>query len=102
MALARIVNRTVKWAEEPVLSHTFIFPHVFNTIAMAEGTVTYFDSDGGYGFIDTDESEDDVFFHMADTDFEDDLDEGEDVVFDITQGDKGPRAENLERDNQDD
>ena len=64
---------------------------------MAEGTVTFFDDEGGYGFIETDESEDDVFFHMADTDFDEDLEEGEAVTFSIGQGDKGPRAEDLAR-----
>ena len=64
---------------------------------MAEGTVTYFNEEGGYGFIDTDDNDDDVFFHMADTDFEDDLVEGEEVRFDIGMGQKGPRAENIER-----
>lgn len=63
----------------------------------AEGTVTFFHDEGGYGFIDTDDSEEDVFFHMQDTDLDEDLEEGDEVTFDIGQGDKGPRAENLER-----
>lgn len=63
----------------------------------ASGTVTFFHDDGGYGFIETDESDDDVFFHMADTEFEEDLGEGEDVEFDIEPADRGPRAVNIER-----
>lgn len=66
---------------------------------MATGTVTYFDSEGGYGFIETDATDDDedVFFHMADTDLDEDLAEGEDVEFEVEEGDKGPRAADLTR-----
>jgi len=31
---------------------------------MANGTVDFFNDTGGYGFIDTDDADDDVFFHM--------------------------------------
>ena len=33
---------------------------------MATGTVDFFNDTGGYGFIDTEDSEEDVFFHMED------------------------------------
>jgi CspA family cold shock protein len=63
---------------------------------MATGEVAFFNDSGGYGFIETDESDDDVFFHMEDVGGPD-LEEGQEVEFDIVQADKGPRAENLER-----
>jgi len=64
--------------------------------AMAQGEVDFFNDTGGYGFIDTDESDEDVFFHMEDIGGPD-LEEGQEVEFDIVQADKGPRAENLTR-----
>ncbi|GGL32888.1 cold-shock protein [Halarchaeum grantii] len=63
---------------------------------MATGTVDFFNDTKGYGFIETDDADDDVFFHMEDIGGED-LEEGQEVEFDITRTDKGPRAENLKR-----
>jgi len=63
---------------------------------MAQGTVAFFNDTGGYGFIETDDAEDDVFFHMEDVGGPD-LEEGEDVEFDIVEAEKGPRAKNLQR-----
>ncbi|WP_435098403.1 cold-shock protein [Halarchaeum sp. P4] len=63
---------------------------------MATGTVDFFNETKGYGFIETDDADDDVFFHMEDIGGED-LEEGQEVEFDIKQTDKGPRAENLTR-----
>mgnify|MGYP002760846604 FL=1 len=56
---------------------------------MATGTVDFFNDTGGYGFIDTEDSEEDVGGP--------DLEAGQDVEFDIVQADKGPRAENVTR-----
>ena len=63
---------------------------------MAEGTVDFFHDEGGYGFISTEDSDDDVFFHMEDVGGED-LEEGQDVEFDIEDAPKGPRATNVAR-----
>ncbi|MES3517888.1 MAG: cold shock domain-containing protein [Natronomonas sp.] len=65
---------------------------------MANGTVDFFNDTGGYGFISTDDSDDDddVFFHMEDVGGPD-LEEGQDVEFDIESSPKGPRATNLVR-----
>jgi CspA family cold shock protein len=65
-------------------------------VAMATGTVDFFNDTGGYGFIDSDDSEEDVFFHMEDVGGPD-LEEGQEVEFEIEQADKGPRAKNLTR-----
>lgn len=52
-------------------------------------------TDRGFGFIESDGQ--DVFFHMSSVQgvrFED-LREGQNVTFEIGQGPKGPRAENV-------
>lgn len=62
----------------------------------AVGTVEFYNDTGGYGFITTDDTEDDVFFHLVDTDIEEDkMEEGIVVRFDVVQTDKGPRATNM-------
>ncbi|MFT4931252.1 MAG: CspA family cold shock protein [Natronomonas sp.] len=63
---------------------------------MAKGTVDFFHSRKGYGFISTDDADDDVFFHMEDVGGPD-LQEGEDIEFDIENAPKGPRATNVVR-----
>ncbi len=63
---------------------------------MAKGTVDFFKESGGYGFIETDDADEDVFFHMEDIGGPD-LEEGQEVEFDIVTAEKGPRAENLKR-----
>ena len=73
---------------------------------MVQGTVRDFNSQGNYGFIEIDEGEnseedrDDVFFHMDDIGGPA-LAEGQAVEFDIEQADRGPRATNLTRLNDD-
>jgi len=64
--------------------------------AMAKGTVDFFNDSGGYGFIKTEDADEDVFFHMEDVGGPD-LEEGQEVEFDIVEAEKGPRAENLKR-----
>jgi CspA family cold shock protein len=63
---------------------------------MAQGTVAFFNDTGGYGFIETDDADEDVFFHMEDVGGPD-LEEGQDVEFEIEQAEKGPRAKQLTR-----
>ena len=63
---------------------------------MSQGTVDFFNHSGGYGFISTDDADDDVFFHMDDIEGAD-LEEGQDVEFEIEDAPKGPRATNLVR-----
>ena len=66
------------------------------SVAMATGKVDFFNDTGGYGFIETEDSDEDVFFHMEDVGGPD-LEEGQEVEFEIVQADKGPRAKNLKR-----
>ena len=63
---------------------------------MASGTVAFFNERKGYGFIETEDADEDVFFHMEDVGGPD-LEEGQEVEFEIEQADKGPRAINLTR-----
>ena len=63
---------------------------------MAEGNVDFFNDTGGYGFISTDDADDDVFFHMEDVGGPD-LEEGQALEFEIESSSKGPRAANVVR-----
>ena len=63
---------------------------------MAEGEVDFFNDTGGYGFISTEDADDDVFFHMEDVGGPD-LGEGQAIEFDIESSPKGPRASNVVR-----
>ncbi len=68
----------------------------FLRIEMAKGKVDFFNDTGGYGFITTEDADEDVFFHMEDVGGPD-LEEGQEVEFDIEDAPKGPRATNVTR-----
>lgn len=63
---------------------------------MLEGTVKWFNQRKGYGFISTADGQD-VFVHYTNISGEGfkTLAEGDSVSFDIAEGEKGPRAENV-------
>ncbi len=63
---------------------------------MAKGKVKWFNDSKGFGFIETEEGGD-VFVHQSDIQSEGfrSLAEGEEVTFEIEQGEKGPRAVNV-------
>ena len=63
---------------------------------MAKGTVKWFNDSKGYGFI-TPEEGNDVFVHHSSIQGEGfkTLAEGEQVEFEITEGDKGQQATNV-------
>jgi cold shock protein len=64
---------------------------------MAQGTVKWFNAEKGFGFIAQDDGGADVFVHFSaiQTSGYRSLDENQRVEFEITQGQKGPQAENV-------
>ena len=68
---------------------------VCKVLIMINGTVKWFNSRKGYGFIASEEGAD-VFAHFSAIKAEDDeyrsLNEGDKVKFEITEGQKGPQA----------
>jgi len=62
-----------------------------------KGTVKFFHDGDGYGFIETEEVEDDVFFHMSELpEGVDEVEEGDEVEFEQEEGDRGPKAVEVE------
>jgi len=61
-----------------------------------KGTVKWFNNDKGYGFIER-ENDADVFVHHSAIQMEGfkTLREGQKVSMEVTQGNKGPQAENV-------
>ncbi|MCJ7764570.1 MAG: cold-shock protein [Thiovulaceae bacterium] len=63
------------------------------------GTVKWFNSDKGFGFIQQDDGGKDVFVHFRQINNNGydrvSLEEGQKVTFEIGEGEKGPQAENV-------
>ncbi len=64
---------------------------------MATGTVKWFNADKGFGFIEQEGGGADVFVHYSAITGGGyrELKEGQKVEFEITQGQKGPQADNV-------
>jgi len=66
---------------------------------LAQGTVKWFNEKKGFGFIEDEEREQDVFVHFSGINQEGfkTLNEGERVSFDIEETDRGLQAKNVFR-----
>ena len=63
------------------------------------GKVKWFNSAKGFGFIEREDKQKDVFVHISavkDAGM-DGLDEGQEMTFEIEEGPKGPNATNLQK-----
>ena len=64
---------------------------------MNNGTVKWFNSQKGFGFITNEENGEDIFVHFSGiaTDGFKSLEDGQSVTFDITNGNRGLQAVNV-------
>jgi CspA family cold shock protein len=83
-----------KW-HPTVWNHENFF--IKEDITMANGTVKWFNSSKGFGFIEQEDGGPDVFVHFSaiSSDGFKALNDGDKVTFDIEQGQKGPAAANV-------
>jgi len=63
---------------------------------MTEGTVKFFNRSKGFGFINGDDGKD-YFVHETGLGDGVSIDEGDRVTFEVTEGDRGPKAENVQK-----
>ncbi len=72
--------------------------HTTGGNTMLEGTVKWFNSEKGFGFIEREEG-DDVFVHFSAITGEGfkSLDEGQAVTFEIVEGNRGQQAANVQK-----
>ncbi len=73
-----------------------IHKSIMEVVPMNKGTVKWFNNQKGYGFI-SDEAGNDIFVHYSGLNMEGykSLEEGQEVEFEIFQGEKGPQAVNV-------
>lgn len=64
---------------------------------MAQGTVKWFNAEKGFGFIEQENGGADVFVHHSAINMQGyrELHDGQRVEFEVTQGAKGPQADNV-------
>jgi len=63
-----------------------------------KGKIKWFNPQKGYGFIERDDKEKDVFVHSSAARAANmELNEGDELTFEVESGDKGPSAINLKK-----
>ncbi len=61
---------------------------------MKKGKVKFFNNTKGFGFINDNETGEDIFVHVSG--LKDDIREGDEVTFDVSNGKKGLNAVNVQ------
>lgn len=61
-----------------------------------KGTVKFFNGNKGYGFINGEDGKD-YFVHVSGLKADTNINEGDEVTFDVEEGDKGPKAVNVSK-----
>jgi CspA family cold shock protein len=66
---------------------------------LAEGTVKWFSDKKGYGFIAQEKTGQDIFVHYSSIEMDGfkTLEEGQQVIFEVEAGERGPVAKNVRR-----
>jgi CspA family cold shock protein len=66
---------------------------------LVNGTVKWFNSEKGYGFIEQENGGDDLFVHFRQVNNSGngrvELNDGQQVTFEVGEGQKGPQAQNV-------
>ena len=62
-----------------------------------KGTVKFFNVSKGFGFIKADDEEKEYFVHISGLKEGESLSEEDAVTFDVEDGDRGPKAVNVEK-----
>ena len=63
---------------------------------MAEGTVKFFNTKKGFGFIAGDDGKE-YFIHITGLEQGERINEGDKVSFEVVKGDRGPKAEKVRK-----
>jgi cold shock protein len=86
------------WIFFLLVNRTNIFKYDLGGFLMEKGTVKWFNSEKGFGFIER-EGADDVFVHFSAItgDGFKSLEEGQRVQFDVVKGQRGMQAENVSK-----
>jgi CspA family cold shock protein len=89
LPLCDLDSQTIPWPFWPVF---------IKEVAMASGTVKWFNDSKGFGFITPDDGSEDLFAHFSAINMGGfkTLKEGQKVSFEVSQGPKGKQASNIQ------